>query len=113
MATLMLEGGADIRSIQLILGHADLTSTQIYTHVAIRRLQAVHAATHPGANHRPRADAGHLGDDDAQHDVGADPVLGGVGVDQLLLFAALDQESELENRPPTGSPDLGDGGVWS
>jgi integrase/recombinase XerD len=47
MATLMLEGGADIRFIQEMLGHADLTSTQRYTHVSIQQLQAVHAATHP------------------------------------------------------------------
>ena len=47
MATMMLEGGADIRYIQEMLGHAELTTTQIYTQVSIRRLQAVHAATHP------------------------------------------------------------------
>jgi integrase/recombinase XerD len=47
MATLMLEGGADIRYIQAMLGHADLSTTQIYTHVGIRNLQQVHAATHP------------------------------------------------------------------
>jgi integrase/recombinase XerD len=49
MATLMLEGGADIRFIQQMLGHATLTSTQLYTHVSIPQLQAVHAATHPAA----------------------------------------------------------------
>ena len=47
MATLMLEGGADIRFIQAMLGHADLKTTQIYTHVAIRQLQEIHRATHP------------------------------------------------------------------
>jgi len=47
MATLMLEGGADIRFIQAMLGHANLTTTQIYTHVAIRQLQEIHRATHP------------------------------------------------------------------
>ena len=49
MATLMLEGGADIRYIQQMLGHEDLKTTQIYTHVAIRALQQIHAATHPAA----------------------------------------------------------------
>lgn len=49
MATLMLEGGADIRFVQKMLGHASLETTQIYTHVSIRKLQEVHAATHPGA----------------------------------------------------------------
>jgi integrase/recombinase XerD len=49
MATLMLEGGADIRFIQQMLGHAKLETTQIYTQVSIRKLKEIHAATHPGA----------------------------------------------------------------
>jgi integrase/recombinase XerD len=52
MATLMLEGGADIRFIQVMLGHAEMSTTQIYTQVAIRQLQLVHANTHPGAKRR-------------------------------------------------------------
>lgn len=48
MATLMLENGADIRFIQLMLGHASLNTTQIYTHVRIRKLKDIHTATHPG-----------------------------------------------------------------
>jgi len=47
MATLMLENGADIRFIQAMLGHAELSTTQIYTQVAMRQLKAVHNATHP------------------------------------------------------------------
>jgi integrase/recombinase XerD len=54
MATLMLEGGADIRFIQVMLGHADLSSTQIYTRVALAQLSQVHARTHPGALRRVR-----------------------------------------------------------
>ena len=54
MATLMLEGGADIRHIQAMLGHAEISTTQIYTQVAIRQLQQVHAMTHPGARRRVR-----------------------------------------------------------
>ncbi len=54
MATLMLEGGADIRFIQAMLGHAELSTTQIYTQVAIRQLSQVHAMTHPGARRRLR-----------------------------------------------------------
>jgi integrase/recombinase XerD len=50
MATLMLEGGADVRLIQEILGHAELSTTEIYTRVNIKHLKAVHARTHPGAN---------------------------------------------------------------
>jgi len=52
MATLMLEHGADIRFIQQMLGHARLTSTEIYTQVSIRTLKAIHDATHPGARLR-------------------------------------------------------------
>lgn len=47
MATHMLENGADIRYIQMILGHANLSSTEIYTQVSIKKLQEVHRATHP------------------------------------------------------------------
>jgi integrase/recombinase XerD len=46
-ATHMLENGADIRFIQEMLGHAQLGTTEIYTHVAIDKLQQIHAATHP------------------------------------------------------------------
>jgi integrase/recombinase XerD len=53
-ATLMLEGGADVRYIQEYLGHADLETTEIYTHVTIDKLQAVHRLTHPGAQLRRR-----------------------------------------------------------
>ncbi|HVJ20053.1 MAG TPA: tyrosine-type recombinase/integrase [Polyangiaceae bacterium] len=56
-ATLMLEGGADIRYIQEMLGHVELSTTQIYTQVSIRRLKAVHALTHPSAKlDRPTKD---------------------------------------------------------
>jgi len=48
MATLMLENGADTRYIQAILGHAELSTTQVYTQVSIRQLKAIHTATHPG-----------------------------------------------------------------
>ncbi len=61
MATQMLDNGADVRFVQLMLGHASLETTQIYTHVAIGKLIAIHAATHPGAKLQrkptPAADA--------------------------------------------------------
>jgi integrase/recombinase XerD len=59
MATGMLEHGADVRVIQEILGHARLTTTQLYTRVSIRLLTAVHTATPPAATlARPAAGAG-------------------------------------------------------
>lgn len=58
MATLMLEGGADTRFIQEMLGHAKLETTQIYTQVSIRKLKEIHTATHPGARLRRRQGRG-------------------------------------------------------
>lgn len=51
-ATQMLEGGADIRYIQALLGHAKLETTEIYTHVSIEKLREVHSATHPAEQSR-------------------------------------------------------------
>lgn len=49
VATIMLDNGADIRFIQELLGHVEVSTTQIYTQVSIRALKRVHARTHPSA----------------------------------------------------------------
>ena len=51
----MLEQGADLRALQSLLGHAELTTTQIYTHVSIQHLKDVYLRTHPAE--RPAPDA--------------------------------------------------------
>ena len=58
MATLMLENGADIRFIQEMLGHAKLSTTEIYTQVSINLLKQVYLATHPAAHLQAAGDAG-------------------------------------------------------
>jgi integrase/recombinase XerD len=65
-ATAMLEGGADVRFVQELLGHSSLLSTQVYTRVAISKLREVHAATHPGAR---------LGRPGGQHGGGEEPAI--------------------------------------
>lgn len=78
MATQMLENGADLRWIQAMLGHASVESTQIYTQVSVRALQAVHASTHPAERENPDDITGYTvhndntddttrGDDDEQY----------------------------------------------
>lgn len=57
MATLMLENGADIRFIQAMLGHAELSTTEIYTQVSIKKLKEVHTLTHPAKAGRTKTKA--------------------------------------------------------
>ena len=90
MATLMLENGADIRFIQAMLGHVELSTTQIYTQVSIVKLNEIHTLTHPARLRRVESAQAGVGDGEHQ----AEPE----NTAEALL-ATLDVEAEEEDTP--------------
>ena len=73
MATVLLEGGADVRYVQEMLGHAKLETTQIYTRVSIAKLKEIHTAAHPARLERTSTTVAELmgesgGEDDEEDD---------------------------------------------
>lgn len=102
MATAMLEGGADVRYVQEMLGHAMLETTRIYTRVSIRQLQRVYLASHPAAiAEHIRAE-----EDTDEHErtlAMCDPA----GAQQLLLSLAAEAlDEELDTAPTPGAGGL-------
>lgn len=104
MATHMLEGGADIRHIQEILGHAETSTTAIYTRVSIRHLKVVHEATHP-AERRPQdakastAEAGSVATTEESARAAPDELARG-GAEEEELFSSLAAEAADESATP-------------
>ena len=98
MATVLLEGGADVRYVQEMLGHAKLETTQIYTRVSIAKLKEIHTAAHPARMERTStAVAELLGESDDENDEDDDQV----DEDQELddeLDDELDEDEEDDSR---------------
>lgn len=89
MPTQMLDNGAELRFIQALLGHVNIETTTIYTHVSLATLKAVYAGTHPGAQAAKSLDA-------AAATAGQTRAAPGTG--KAALWAALNAET-LEEQP--------------
>lgn len=95
MATLMLEGGADVRHIQEILGHSLLSTTAIYTRVSIRHLKAVHDATHPAAKLPRQGARSEATTEESARAAPHELARGGAAEDELFSSLAAEADDEL------------------
>ncbi|EAB6471607.1 recombinase XerD [Salmonella enterica subsp. enterica] len=93
MATQMLENGADLRWIQAMLGHASVESTQIYTQVSVRALQAVHASTHPAE----RDDEEQIRQAFSRHDAGEGEYISNTEMEKHMN--ALKHQAQRDRKP--------------
>jgi integrase/recombinase XerD len=106
MATLMLEGGADIRFIQEILGHASLETTQLYTRVSIEHLKKIHQATHPAHAERPASVREALAAEMAALEVALGEDLAPAESGDVADVAGEETSAGLVAEPPAGEPSL-------
>lgn len=100
VATLMLDHGADLRFVQAMLGHADITSTQVYTHVALKKLKEVYERAHPGAHlsRRPGAGEGDVAEKVPPVEGEPDELL------ERLAVEAAEDDDEKGGDPETNQP---------
>jgi len=104
MATLMLENGADIRFVQAMLGHANIQTTEVYTQVSIKKLQQVHALTHPSTQPPPpEADTTNPPTDNAASSSAGNATASNAEPETPSLNASTDRPSDSQPESPKDS----------